>query len=192
MRPWTDPYREWFDENISTVLSTEKALVNEHYGYAGTMDLHAVHREHGPCVIDFKTQRVGAKGPQFYESFIMQLAAYRECLKPKPKCLSLVINSVEPGPPVEKLWTDDEVQAAWQQFYYANCLFQLRKNYRPKLDVSRDVDKAFDKVTEAAAMVFHVPREEIVGRRRHEPVATARNACYEMLHRRGYGYTENG
>lgn len=128
--PWFKEYQPWFDQNITKVHQAETVLVNQQYGYAGTVDLVADHNLWGKCVIDFKTQGVKRKA-RFYETWIYQLAAYQQCIEGETKCLSLVIDSKAPSEPVEKLWGNDEVKEGWAIFKLSNELYQKTKNYKP-------------------------------------------------------------
>lgn len=129
---WFVEYKPWFDENITKVHQAERVLVNEQHGYAGTVDLVADHVTWGRCVIDFKTQGV-KRSPRFYETWIYQLSAYQQCIEGDPKCVSLIIDSKAPSPPVEKLWGADEVEDGWEVFKHANQLYQKTKKYTPPL-----------------------------------------------------------
>jgi len=129
--PWFEKYKAWFNANIIDVVSSEKRVVNKKVGYAGTMDMVARHQEYGTVLIDFKTQNMKSAKPNFYDSWVRQLAAYRECVDPKPQCLSVVINSKEPMDPFEKLWTDQETKTGWDVFKRACEIWQLQRNYFP-------------------------------------------------------------
>jgi hypothetical protein len=133
--PWIENYREWFDENIVEVISSEETVVNHDHSYAGTMDLVAIHATHGKVVIDFKTQKFKKGKPNFYDSWNYQLAAYRECVDDKPPCLNVVIDSNEPSAPVEKLWTAQETKRGWDIFRRAAEIWQLQKNYYPEAGI---------------------------------------------------------
>ena len=128
---WLDVYVEWFEANIDHVYFSEETLTNVEVGYAGTTDLHAVHKTHGDVVIDFKTQQVKKDKVNFYKEWIYQLAAYRECIDGKPQCLSVAINSLEPEPPVEKLWSDSDTEMGWNVFKRSCEIWQLQRGYHP-------------------------------------------------------------
>jgi len=132
LRPFVDHYVEWFMENVKEVITAEQTLVHQ-MGYAGTADLYAVTKDGKRALIDFKTQGVKSNGPNFYDSWAYQLAAYVNCL-PHPrstKCISLVINSNTPEPVVDKVWTKDEISNANKIFRAALTSWQLKKKYRP-------------------------------------------------------------
>jgi hypothetical protein len=130
IEPYLDQYRTWFDTNIISVISSEETVVNHKTGYAGRMDLVADHREHGLCVIDFKTQR--AKGNiKFYDTWLYQLAAYRECIPSRPNCLNVAMNSMAPETPVEKLWSAQRVKTGWDVFHRVCEIWQLQRGYFP-------------------------------------------------------------
>ena len=107
---------QWFDTNVERVGSVEQVYVNRDYGYAGRVDMVALLRGVGWAVVDFKTQKVkrSAKGQPkaaFYETWPLQLAAYREAVlqgeaKDVKGLVSVVIDSAEPGPVHVKSWMD--------------------------------------------------------------------------------------
>ena len=130
--PWFEKYKEWFDASIEEVISSERRVVNMKHGYAGTMDMLAKHINYDePILIDFKTQNMRKDKPNYYDSWIRQLAAYRECVNPHPRVMSVVINSKEPMDPFEKLWTDQETKTGWDVFRRACEIWQLQRNYYP-------------------------------------------------------------
>ena len=130
--PWMEKYRDWFDENITEVISSEETVVNPEFGYAGTMDLVADHKEHGIVVIDFKTQKFKNGKVNFYDSWNYQLAAYSKCVPGYPQTLNVAIDSSEASAPVEKLWTAQESKRGWDVFRRACEIWQLQKNYYPE------------------------------------------------------------
>src|SRR5262245_46257086 len=109
-----EPWRRWFDENVERIGSIEQVFVHSEHGYAGRVDMVALLKGIGWCVVDFKTQRVkrSAKGeakPTFYEAWPLQLAAYRQAVlatgaKSVTGLVSVVIDSAEPGPVHVRLW----------------------------------------------------------------------------------------
>ena len=130
-QPWLDQYVKWFEANIEEVYFSEETLVNMEVGYAGTTDLSARHKTHGDVVIDFKTQQVKKDKPNFYKEWIYQLGAYQQCIDGQPQCLSVVINSLEPEAPVEKLWSDAEAEMGWNVFKRACEIWQIQRGYVP-------------------------------------------------------------
>src|SRR5580765_1999389 len=87
----------WFDSNVERVAAIENVYVHHEHGYAGRVDMVALlkgegdsvtgHSDDAPywAVVDFKTQKMkrSAKGtakPNFYETWPLQLAAYRQAV----------------------------------------------------------------------------------------------------------------
>lgn len=130
--PYFEKYKAWFKASIIRVIDSERTVVNTDHGYAGTMDLLAEHQEHGTVLIDFKTQNMKYGRPNFYETWPLQLAAYRECVNPKPRCMSVVINSKEAMDPFEKLWDDQKIKTSWDVFRRCCEIWQLQRNYFPQ------------------------------------------------------------
>ncbi len=104
----------WFDENVERIDGIEQVVVHPTALYAGRVDMVAKLKDIGWCVVDFKTQKVkrNAKGEPkaaFYETWPLQLAAYREAInastgKNVVGLVSVVVDSVEPGPVHVKVW----------------------------------------------------------------------------------------
>jgi len=129
---WLRHYRDWFQANALAVHWTEKVLVHQEWGYAGTADLLITHAVHGAVLVDFKTTKL-KPGVKFkpYKSWCYQLAAYRRALNQPVRCLNLVINSVEPSAPVEHLWSEAEAVRGWAAFEAAHKLWVIEKGYDP-------------------------------------------------------------
>jgi hypothetical protein len=113
-------------------------VVSEH-GYAGRVDLVAKVKGVGWAVIDFKTQKVRRNilchpTPTFYETWPLQLAAYRNALTPcgtaeMPALVSVVIDSGHPGPVHIKVWKGS---GYFDAFVAAITLWRYVKNYDPR------------------------------------------------------------
>jgi hypothetical protein len=126
---------EWMKANVISKKWTEEILINKEIGYGGRADALINHQEHGLVLVDFKTQKCRKlkKGfrPNYYEKWILQLAAYSECIDYRPRCLSVVINTVEPTDCFEKLWTDEEQSEGYRMFVNLHALWCWTKNYYP-------------------------------------------------------------
>lgn len=145
IKPWIDKWDIWKAENVIEVVSEETVMLDHDIGVAGTRDKRIVHRVHGLVTADMKTQgikidkKTGKKNkPNFYDSFVRQLAFYDAAEAKKDgrfpaigPCLSIVIDSTEPAPPYEKLWTPDECKAAYEDFVIASYAYYKKKNYWP-------------------------------------------------------------
>lgn len=127
---------QWIDENIVETFWAEHNLVSPIGLYAGRADALVRHKDHGVCLLDFKTQKMqlknGKYGARFYPNYIRQLAAYAACLRPAPRCLSVVINSVTPEYPVEKLYSEEEQRVGLQTFIALAEYWTLDKKYDPR------------------------------------------------------------
>jgi hypothetical protein len=133
-----EPWRQWFDENVERIGCIEQVFVHPEYGYAGRVDMVALLKGLGWAVVDFKTQKVkrSAKGepkPAFYETWPLQLAAYRQAVlvsgaKHVTGLVSVVIDSAAPGPVHVKQWTDVDY---FGSFVAALALWKYVKGYDP-------------------------------------------------------------
>jgi hypothetical protein len=130
---------KWFDENVERVASIEKVYVHHEHGYAGRVDMVALLRGVGWAVVDFKTQKIkraanGAPKPTFYETWPLQLAAYRQAIaasgaKDVKALVTVVIDSAEPGPVHVKHWHGADY---FGSFVAALELWKYVKGYDPR------------------------------------------------------------
>ena len=143
LRALFEPVREWFDAEVERIASVESVVAHHEWGYAGTVDLVAKLKSTGGwAVVDFKTQRVkrdakGAVKPTFYETWPLQLEAYRQAIlhsgegKQPADCVSIVIGSTEAVPIVTKVWPREEYEGYWKAFLNARSLWVWTKGYCP-------------------------------------------------------------
>lgn len=132
IRDWV----RWFDENVERIDCVEQVVVHPTALYAGRVDMVAKIKDVGWCVVDFKTQKIKrtAKGEPkaaFYETWPLQLAAYREAInastgKNVVGLVSVVVDSVEPGPVHVKVWPETfnyqkAFAAAYSVWKYVKC-----------------------------------------------------------------------
>lgn len=149
LRGFFEPWREWFDENVLRVGCVEHVFVHPEHGYAGRVDMIALLKGGGGpalggcsgeywAVVDFKTQKVkrSAKGepkPAFYETWPLQLAAYRQAVlasgaKHVTGLVSVVIDSAQPAPVHVRRWTEADY---FGSFLAALALWKYAKGYDP-------------------------------------------------------------
>jgi hypothetical protein len=138
LRELFEPWRVWFDANVERIRCIEQVFVHHEHAYAGRVDMVALLKDIGWAVVDFKTQKVkrSAKGeakPAFYETWPLQLAAYRQAVlvsgaKNVTGLVSVVIDSAQPGPVHAKTWTDVDY---FGSFLAALALWKYVKGYDP-------------------------------------------------------------
>mgnify|MGYP001549051801 CR=1 FL=1 len=134
-------------DNNSLKGETEKVVVNNKYGYAGTIDY-----VDSKCIIDWKTQKVKNKEykrskddpyqteknglfyrpcPIFYDEWKMQLGAYGLCLLKRPeKYISVIIDSETHGRIFVKEFTEEEIKWGEEAALTALKLWQMVKKYK--------------------------------------------------------------
>ena len=139
-------FSSWAEDNIESHDWSERVQVNLSIGVAGRADALVRFKGDaaklvgtGPVLVDWKTQKMkkNAKGlyvPAFYEKWILQLAFYSYCELVPPPVVSVVINTSEANPPVIKLWSNEERDAAWNAFQSAAELWFYLKSYQPKVE----------------------------------------------------------
>jgi hypothetical protein len=151
LRELFEPWRQWFDANVERIGCVEQVFVHPGHGYAGRVDMVALLKSHcggAPywAVVDFKTQKVkrSAKGgepkPVFYETWPLQLAAYREAArtwgaKNITGLVSVVIDSTQPAPVQVKDWSGEGrvtcVEGYFGAFLAALSLWKYVRSYDP-------------------------------------------------------------
>lgn len=149
VKPFVQHYIQWTRDEQVQFLDTEFTAVNERLGYAGQVDALAV--VGGKLtLLDYKTQDVkedskGQLKPNWYESWIWQLAAYKNASWPnKPRkiqqVMSVVLCSQAPCYPITKIWTTEEVADAWKVFQAANQIWQLTNSFDPAANAREVAD----------------------------------------------------
>jgi hypothetical protein len=133
-----EPWKLWFDSSVEEVGSVERVVVNPAEGFGGTVDLECKLKGVGWAVVDFKTQRVkdGRKGepkPNYYETWPLQLAAYRQALRggsgSEHALVSVVVDVERPREVCCKVWEEDQ---HWSVFQAAAELWRYCKGYDPR------------------------------------------------------------
>lgn len=131
---WLNLFRDWFQANCVRVVWTERVLVSNELGYAGTADLLVEHQAYGLTLVDYKTQAVKAGGKaRAYGSWCQQLAAYRRAIGKPVTCVNLIVNSAAPAAPVEHVWSEEELRAGLESFGGALVIWRHEKNYDPRV-----------------------------------------------------------
>lgn len=143
LAPFLEGWRAWFDTQVERVECLERVVVSGALGYAGRVDMIAKLRGIGWAVVDFKTQKVrrGPRGegrPAFYESWPLQLAAYRQAWletsgKEVAALASVVIDSSAPGPVHVRVWEEPVEQ--FELFCLALELWKAVKGYDPLREI---------------------------------------------------------
>lgn len=140
LEPYASDHKRWLDENVSEFLWTEKTLVNEKIGYAGTADRYVRLKDGRSALLDLKTQQIKERAtktkgpvkndPAFYPEFEYQLVAYGRCLDEEPDAyISVVIDSLAPGPCHVYEWPLGGRRNAWRAFLACHFLWSLDRNY---------------------------------------------------------------
>jgi hypothetical protein len=126
-------WNEWIKENLVVTDQSESVLVSKIKDYAGTVDWVGQTFHWGDAVLDFKSQSVKpTKGPSFWDTWIMQLAAYSRCLDGEYSMVSVVLNRDKPESPYVKVWTKDDIEEGWVRFLACLELWWLVNNYHPQ------------------------------------------------------------
>lgn len=133
--PYLNYFIKWQEQVNLLAEAKELIVVNMLHGYAGQLDFVGSMTGHDRCVIDFKTQKVRNGKAEFYDEWVMQLAAYAHAymmqfnINDWPALVSVVINSIEPSPIQVKVW--DEPGRHIGAFLQALNIWKYLKNYDP-------------------------------------------------------------
>lgn len=136
---WMEVYDGWIASHIQKTIMSEEVLVNDQWGYAGTVDLIAETRMWGTAVLDFKNQNVRERGPAFYDEWLFQLVAYAHAWdedlftkdSPVDSLVTLVLDRNKPTAPYVHVWPREQWELAWEKFKAAMQLWCLHKEYDP-------------------------------------------------------------
>lgn len=142
LEPYAADHKRWMDENVSEFLWAEKTLVNEKIGYAGTADRYVKLKDGRTALLDLKTQQIKERptktkgpvknNPEFYPEWEYQLVAYGQCLDEEPNVyISVVIDSLTPGPCHIKEWPRGGWRNAWRAYLACHFLWCLDRSYWP-------------------------------------------------------------
>lgn len=139
--PYYDLAGAYFDKHFLSITHREIMVAYPRIGIAGRMDMIGIHRDHGPVIVDYKTQgfrqknKTGPRKAGYYDSWVRQLAAgrYMYWLKTgvQLKCLSVAIDSTEAGLFEERIWSDEEVELGFKEFMAHSWLYFASKDFWP-------------------------------------------------------------
>jgi PD-(D/E)XK nuclease superfamily protein len=137
-RPYIPHYIDFRDKYIERAIESELILVDHDVPAAGRCDLIYENPFNEVCMLDYKSTTVkeGDK-PEWRKSWLLQLAAYREAYRKThslpigPRCFSVVINSLQPGPFFVKEWTTDQLDDAYQAFRHVANYWHWSRDYFP-------------------------------------------------------------
>ena len=149
VEPLFAPVKQWLDDHLDRIGMVEAVALSRSEGFAGRVDLVAkLKLANSWAVIDFKTQRMrrdpkGRLQCTFYESWPLQLIAYREALQTANEpgrrledIASVVISSTEPAPVQVRVWPRERHAAYWRAFLSARDLWCFSKDYFPQADAA--------------------------------------------------------
>ncbi len=142
LSPWVTNFADWYNTFVSRPIHAEKVLLDHDIGVAGRTDfigdgIGSV----GRIVCDWKTQDVkvddkGRKKPNFYDSWQRQLSLYAVADAKEtgmfpvvPTCVSVIIDSNPEAGIYAKVWTNDEMVDAYEEFVAGTWLWCRKRGY---------------------------------------------------------------
>lgn len=149
-------------KGVHEVVVQEQVLVNLDEGYAGRVDLIALigdAEDNEAEVVDFKTRKFRKVGKfadgnpgvctigdphkvDSYSTDLYQLAAYAYCHFEEPvKCRNVYIDPAT-GAIHDKLWAEEDVEAAYETFLAIAQVWRAEKNYDPRNKIGRIREEA--------------------------------------------------
>jgi len=123
----------WFKEHVDSVLWSEKVLVSQEYGYAGTCDLAIKSKKWGTAICDFKRRGFYEGKMSTYDTDPMQLVAYSKCADfPVDTLVSVGINRDE-AEVANHVWQPKKYEDYWAKFLACYKFTCVVKNYMPQI-----------------------------------------------------------
>tara|TARA_A100001037_G_scaffold262802_1_gene252651 strand:- start:13142 stop:13924 length:783 start_codon:yes stop_codon:yes gene_type:complete len=140
----TSRYAGWIQDykarNILRTRSTEVVVSIEtpQIAFAGRVDAIVEHQEVGLSVLDWKSTKVprstsGKANPKWYDTYLIQLAAYSYAIDGQPTPISVVVDTRpdDKSGLHEKIWNPIEVERGWKIFNLLYRLWCIEKKYEP-------------------------------------------------------------
>lgn len=132
MAPYLLSVGRWFDDVGLEMLLTETDMISHEWGFGGRLDLYG--RIDGQLtLVDFKSQDVKRGKANFYDSWPIQLSAYRKLLQEKglpiQACYSVVIDTNIAKPVHVEKWPEQKL--SFETFGSALQIWKHLKNYDP-------------------------------------------------------------
>jgi len=109
LQPYLQGFTEWAEKNIEDLHALELVVGDPALGIAGKLDIDCTLKGFGRTVLDVKTQGVKDGKAVYYDTFGVQLAAYKHCRERELPGVtfhtaSIIIDSAQPGPVYCNVW----------------------------------------------------------------------------------------
>lgn len=128
-----EPTISWLEVNVLNLHYAEKTVVG--LGYAGKLDFKAEIKDLGLCIVDTKTRKRTNGKFAVYDENGLQLSAYLEAdsitHQRANNRVSLLIDSVAPGPPHLHVWPNEDHEQSFNCFKNLFHVWTYIKNYNP-------------------------------------------------------------
>lgn len=132
MACYVAPVEAWLKDYGFAPVAVESDYASKKYGFGGRIDLYAKSKDKR-ALLDFKTQKAKGGKFNFYDTWPVQLAAYRQCLieagETVDACYSIAIDTGGTGLIEAKLWTPEETD--FDVFKAALKIWQYQRGYKP-------------------------------------------------------------
>jgi len=127
--------RQWKSENILKVESSESVVMSKKHGFAGRFDTLAWVKDGTKdgelMLLDLKTSDPKGKKLKPWESYCMQLSAYKLALERNVSCANIMFNSTDNPEILFHRWEDADVDDAQPAFLGILSYWQWANNYWP-------------------------------------------------------------
>lgn len=137
LHAYVAPVIHWKQDKKIRFLERERVLVNNDFGFAGTVDVVATSKDGRPCVLDFKTRKTkeGQKVTP-YDGQVMQIAAYAATYWGEDRLHevyggNLYISSTEPGRLEVCAYPPEQLLREWEAFKALLTVWKHLKGYDP-------------------------------------------------------------
>lgn len=143
--PWFEEFSKFYQANIVGKIASEAVLLDHDICVAGRCDFIGLGGApvNGKMIVDWKSQDVktdkkGRKTPNFYDSWVRQLAFYAVAEAKGsgefpfiPQCMSVIIDSNQGGGIYHKVWPHQEIIDAYENFVAGAWLWCRKRDYWP-------------------------------------------------------------
>jgi hypothetical protein len=134
---WIEFFRRWVVKNCQAIRWVVQPAIHQVLGYGATLWMLVDYRGIGRMLVDLKIQglRCGTP-PSTYRVWGYEMAACQMALRSYGvalpfRCLTLVMNSQEPHPPVEAVWSEEHLEKCRWGFLAARQLWVIENGYDP-------------------------------------------------------------
>jgi hypothetical protein len=128
---------QWKSENILSIEKSESVVLCKEYGFAGRFDTLCFLKDGTKtgerCLLDLKTSDPKGKELKAWDTYCLQLSAYRMALGENVSCANLMFSSTEDLQIKLHKWEESELEKAKPAFLGILAYWQWANKYWPHI-----------------------------------------------------------